>query len=234
MSFIKNLLNPPPTNGELKDYYGFFNSTFSAIDALNYSMNPSVLTNANFATLGPGGLTPITPGDGDGAEFMANWRVFGAANAAYIITPTPYAANATIPSASSYFVGMTVSSATGGPFYFYQRQLSTVRKYQRNFLTYTPIIQNNGLVPVWMRCDIYSYYDTDAILTQGSTFFAQPGLTNLSCQIARTQSLLNKTVGAGNYTEFRINFLDFPTGTGAIEFYQIKCEFGRLSTLLQQ
>lgn len=234
MSFLQNLLNPPPTQGDIKDHYSFFNNVDSALNGLTSVRNPSVLLHPNFDLLSAKGLNPTIPADGDGTEFIAGWKVFGAANANYIITPTIYPIDSTVQSASTYFVDMTTSSFNGNAFYFYQRQSGTVRKYQKDYLTYTVLIQNNQSKQIKLRMDVYTFYDPSDNLTQGSTFFLQPGFNSLSCKIPITQSLDRITVGAGNYTEFRMNFLDFVDGTSDLDFYQIKCEFGKISTPLIQ
>lgn len=232
MSYLKNLLNPPPVNGKLEQHYDFFNSVNSALNGLTSVRNPSVVTNANFATLSAKGLTPTTQADGDGEEFIGDWQVFGASNAVYTITPTPYAVNSTIKSASPYFVDVLVTSTTGAPFYFYQRQIGTIRQYQQDYLTYNLQVQNNQSKAIKLRMDVFTFYDTTSKLTLGSTFFLQPGLQSLSCKLPLTQSLNGITVGAGNYTEFRFNFIDLIDGTADIDLYQIKCEYGQISTPL--
>ena len=234
MSFLRNLLNPPPTHGELDDYYNFFNSVNSGLEGLTSVINPTVLVNPNFSILATRGLTPTTQADGDNTEFIGSWFVFGASNATYNITPSIYAANSTVQSASLYYVNTKVITANGDPFYFYQRQPLTVRKYQKSYLTYTLIAKNNQTKAIKLRMDIFTLFDPNSTLTQGSTFFLQPGFQSLSCSIPLTDSLQLKTVGAGNYTEFRLNFVDTIDGTADIDLYQIKCEFGRISTPLEQ
>ena len=142
MSFLKDLFNPPnPEKPDVEDQYRFDNGVFTTLDALTYIMNPSVALNADFSTLGASGTTPITQADGDGAEFSDDWNVFGASNATYTITPTAYPTGAitgtspsTIPTASGYYIHVDVTTHNGDPFYFYQRQNNTIRKYQKNFL----------------------------------------------------------------------------------------------------
>lgn len=231
MSTLKDLVNPPPTQGQIQDFYKFFNSTYTSLNALTSIRNASVLTNANFATLSGAGLTPTTPGDGDNFEFIQDWFVVGATAANYVITPTVYPSNSTIASASDYFVSTVVTSANGNPFYFYQRQPGTVRQYQRNYLTYGLIVNNNQSKPVQLRMDIFTYYDPGSLLVAGGTFFLQPGLQMLTSKLL-TQTLFNVSVGAGNYTEFRFNFFDLIDGTADIDLYQIKCEFGQIGTPL--
>ncbi len=233
MSFLKDLLNPPPSGSfNANSHYSFFNNVSTALNGLTSVRNDSVVTNANFATLSGKGLTPTTPADGNGEEFIGDWQVSGATAANYIITPTAYANNSTIKSASPYFVGMTVSSSTGDSFYFYQRQANTVRQYQQDYLSYSLSIRNNQPKAIKLQTSIFSYYDTASNITPGNTFFLQPGLQNISCKLPLTKSLGDVTVGAGNYTEFRLAFLDLIDGTADLDFYQIKCEFGQISTPL--
>ncbi len=231
MSFLKNLINPPPTQGSIADHYKFFNSVNSALNGLTSVRNPTILNDSNFATLSAKGLSPTVPGDGNDTEFIGNWFVFGAAAADYTITPTTYPANSTIKSSSDYYVHNVVTSANGNPFYFYQKQTGTVRKYQQDYLTYGLLIKNNQNKAIKLRMDIYTFYDPTSELKKGSTFFLQPGLNNLTATL-QTDSLNNIAVGSGNYTAFSLNFLDLIDGTADIEVYQIKCEFGQISTPL--
>jgi hypothetical protein len=231
MSFIKDLINPPPVKGNLSDHYKFFNSVHQTLSALTSVRNPTVLLDSNFAELSAKGLNPTTPADGDNTEFIKNWFVVGATAASYTITPTAYAANATIKSSSLYYVHNVVTAHNGQPFYFYQKQLATVRQYQQDYLTYGLLIKNNQSKAIKLRMDIYMFYDPTFSLKKGSTFFLQPGLNNLTSTI-QTDSLTGITVGAGNYTEFRFNFIDLINGAADIELYQIKCEFGQVSTPL--
>lgn len=231
MSFLRNLINPPPTQGSIADHYKFFNSVNTTLNGLTSVRNPCILTNPNFATLGPHGLTPTTQANGDNYEFISDWFVVGASAANYTITPTLYAANSTIKSSSLYYVHHVVTSANSNPFYFYQRQTGTARQFQQDYFTYGLLIKNNQFTAIKLRMDIYSFYDPSFSLKKGSTFFLQPGLNNLTATLL-TDSLKDISVGVGNYTEFRINFLDLIDGTADIELYQIKCEFGTISTPL--
>lgn len=240
MSFLKNLINPPQTTPKVEDQYRFDNSVYDTLDALTYIMNPSVVANADFSTLGINGTTPITQADGDGAEFSAHWKVFGAASANYIITPTPYPTGAiagtspsTIPTASNYYINLAVSAYTSGDFYFYQQENNTVRKYQKNFLTYGVLIRNNQDAVKKIRMGIFNFYDPSSALTADNSIYLQPGLNEITAQI-QTESLSGKTISGSNYTQFRLNFEDLTDGTANLDFYQLKCEFGKVSTLLAQ
>lgn len=234
MTYLADLINPPdpPMDASDDQGYQFDNSTYEGLNALTYVSNPTVLLNANFNTLGPGGLTPTVSADGDDVEFIGDWFVFGAANADYIITPTVYATNSTIKSASEHFVGLIVSTATGDPFYFYQRQMASLRKYQKDNLTYSMMIKNNQSKVIKVRADIFCFFDPSSQLITGKPFYLQPGLNQVTSTLL-TPSLEGKTVGAGSYTEFRFNYADLYDGTADIELYQIKCEFGTIGTPLQ-
>lgn len=240
MSFLLNLINPPQIKPSVEDQYRFDNNVYETLDALTYTMNPSVITNANFATLGPSGTTPITQGDGDNAEFSDEWKVVGASAATYSITATPYPTGtisndspSTIQTASPYYENVVVSSHDGNPFYFYQRQLATIRKYQLNFFTYGVWIRNNQNKIIKIRMEIFSFYDPSSELIADNTIYLQPGLNKITSQL-KTTRLAGKILGASNYTEFRLSFLDLFDGTADIDIYQLKCEFGKVSTLLAQ
>lgn len=233
MTFLRNLLNPPPTKGTIADHYKFFNSTYTGLQGLTAVSNKTIITNPNFATLSAQGTNPTTPGDGDNFEFIGDWKIIGATAANYVITATPYPSNSTVKSASQYFVHQTVSTFNGGAFYYYQRQAGTVRQYQQDNFTFGLMIQNNLSKAIKLRMDINTFYDPTSNLVTGSTFFLQPGMNTLASTV-KTQSLNNIAVGSGNYTEFRINFLDFAGVPSDIDLYQIKCEFGTISTPLSQ
>jgi hypothetical protein len=233
MTFFKDLLNPPPTKGDnWHDIYNFFNSSHAALSSLGALSNQSVLSNSNFATLGPGGLTPTTQADGDDFEFIGDWFVVGATAANYTITPTAYPTNSTVKSASDYYVKVQVTSFNNNPFYFYQRQAATVRKYQEDYFTYGLQIKNNQNKSIKVRTDIYSYYDPSNQLKTGRAIYLQPNQVTTIASNLQTQSLQGLTVGAGNYTEFRFDFIDLYDGTADIDIYLIKCEFGTISTPL--
>lgn len=230
MSFLIDLIDPPKNNPTKDDQYLFDNDVFENLQALQYSMNPSVLANADFST---GGVL-ITQADGDNAEFFTDWFVVGAALATYTLTPAPYPANSTIQSASPTFEHIQISGYNGlGGLYFYQRQPSTVRKYQKNFLTFGLIANNNQNKVVQVRTDIFSFYNPSSALLSSNVSYLQPGLNKLTSTI-NTASLSGVSVGASPYTEFRLTFLNLGDGTADINLYQLKSEFGRVSTLLNQ
>lgn len=240
MSFLSEIFNPPPEQPKPEDQYQFDEKVFVTLQALTYIMNPSVVTNANFATLGSSGLTPITQADGDGAEFSAGWNVYGAANATYTITPTPYPTGAitgsspsTIPSGSAYYINLAVTAHNGNDFYFYQQQAGKIRKYQQDYFTYGIIAYNNQNKVIKIRLEMYNFYDPTGTLIADNSMYLQPGLNRITSQI-KTESLSGETIGAGNYVQFRLAFRDLVDGTADINFYQIKCEFGTVSTLLEQ
>lgn len=241
MSFLPDLFNPPSIQKpSVEDQYRFDNGVFVTLDALTYIMNPSIALNADFSTLGASGLTPITQADGNGAEFSNDWNVFGAASATYTITPTAYPTGvitnvspSTIPTASSYYIHVAVATHNGGSFYFYQRQNNTVRKYQKNFLTYGVVIRNNQNKVIKIRMELYNFYDPSDLLLADNTIYLQPGLNRITSQV-QTVSLSGKSITALNYTELRLSFLDLVDGTADLDIYQLKCEFGKVSTLLAQ
>jgi len=240
MSFLVDLFNPPTAkNPTQEDQYKFDNGVYDSLNATTYIMNPSVVTNANFNTLGSAGTTAVTQADGENAEWSSNWKVVGASVATYSLTSTAYplgaitsASPSTIPTSSGYYEKVVISGYTTTGLYFYQRQNNTVRTYQKNFLTYGIWIRNNQNVVKKIRMEVYSYYDTASNLQADNTIYLQPGLNKITSQVT-TESLAGKTIGASNYTEFRLSFLDLTDGTANLDIYQIKCEFGKVSTLLQ-
>lgn len=240
MSFLPDLLTQPQENPTKEYQYRFDKSVNDSLDGLTYVMNPSVVSNANFATLGSSGTTPVTQANGDNAEFSSNWKVVGAAAATYALTSTAYPLGAidssspsTVPSSSDYYEKVVVSTYTGSGLYFYQRRNNTVRLFQKNFLTYGVWIRNNQSKVIKVRMEVFSFYDPSSDLQADNTIYLQPGLNKITSQI-NTAALAGKIIGAGNYTEFRLNFLDLGDGTADLDMYQIKCEFGKVSTLLQQ
>jgi hypothetical protein len=192
---------------------------------------PSILLNPDFNFLSGAGTTPTTQANGDNFEFIQQWFVVGASAATYTITPTAYANNALQRTGSLYYVHHVVTTYDGNPFYFYQRQTNTVRKYQARALTYTLIAENNTDEVIGVYFDIVSYYDPSSKTKSGAMIYLQPGMNELTSTI-ETQSLDGITVGATNYTEFRLNFSDLPSGTANINIYGIKCEFGKIGTPL--
>lgn len=229
MTFLQDLHNPPPTKGSLEEHYDFFNSSSDVQQALFYISNPTILTNGNFSS---GGVL-ITQADGDNAEFFIGWKVIGSSVATYTLTPTNYLLNSPIPSASITYSHVVVASYDGvSPFYFYQRQNATLRKYQSTPLTYGIFIKNNQDKVIKIRMDIYSFYDgSTPVLKTGKSIYLQPGLNKIASTIQQS-TLRGLTVGASSYTEFRLNLVGLNNGTADFEMYYIKCEFGTISTLL--
>ena len=225
---MTTLLNPPQPDPSKENLYKFNNDVYEFLTGL-FLMNPSVLNNANFATLGMHGQSVITTD----TETSDEWKIVGSANAAFELNSESYPANSIIQSASPYYLHVVVSSHNGDSFYLYQRQDDTVRKYQKSRLTYGLIIKNNQSKAVKVRGDIYSYYDTDESLVSGKPKLLQPGMNVISNTVL-TESLSGKTVGANPYTEFRLSFIDLIDGTADLEIYQIKCEFGMARTMLEQ
>jgi hypothetical protein len=227
--FERDTLNPPQVRPNPTDSYNFNNDVCESINSMQYIMNPSVLNNANFAVLGTHGQSPITTD----TDISSSWNILGSANASFTITSTSYPSNSLIQSASMYYLHLVVTAFNGGDFYFYQLQNNTVRKYQKNFLTYGIIAKNNQDKAIKIRADVYSYYDATFQMVSGKTIYLEPGINNISSTL-KTESLKGKTVGASPYTEFRLSFIDLIDGTADVEFYQVKCEFGKISTLLNQ
>ena len=230
MSFLKDLINPPASNPSQKNQYDFDNNVFTNLNALQYIMNPSVIDNANFSN----GGTLITQADGDNAEFFTDWFVVGASVATYTLTPQNYAANSTIQSMSPTYSGVVVSGYSTSGLYFYQRQVDTVRGYQKNYFSYGLIINNNQTKAIKVGVSIFSFYNPSSTEKSAGAFYLQPGLNTISSASILTDSLSGISVGANPYTEFRFRFLDLVDGTADINIYQIKCEFGTVSTLLGQ
>lgn len=230
MTYLADLLDP--ISPDTENTYDFLNDVSDALVGISTGMiNPAITTNSNFATLGTNGTTPITPGDGDGAEFSAGWNVQGAANADYILTPTPYPSNSVIQSASGYYINLTTSTFTN-PFYIYQRQLNTVRQYQKNNLSFNTWINNNTDTVVKVMVSVNSFYNPSSNLVNGAAIYLQPGLNKISSTIL-TQGLSGIAVGASPYTEFRLNILAVAgDGTCNLDIYLFKGEFGTLSTQL--
>src|SRR6185369_13895423 len=177
-------------------------------------------------------LTPTTQADCDDVEFIGDWKVFGASDATYTLSPLVYPASSTVKSSSEHYFNASITSLTNGGLYIYQRQLATVRKYQKEYFTYGLIIKNNSDKDVSIITSIYSYYDTGESLKNATTIYLKPGLNQIPSSVEITESLADKTVGAANYTEFRIRFLDIFDSVANLDFYQVKCEFGKISTPL--
>lgn len=231
MSFLKDMINPPPVNND-PIMYKYNNGMYTTLSALRYLKNTSLVMNANFATLGSNGATPITQSNGDNAQFSASWQVFGASNADYTITPTAYPSNSTIQSASGYYINLQITSLTLPGFYFYQQVPKTARAFQNDNFVYGLYFTNNGSGNLSIRADMYCYYDTENNLVTGKQVSLPPGQSSMSGQLM-TQSLQGKTVGANDYTEFRLNFLDLgSSGSANIDIYLLKFEQGIISTPL--
>jgi hypothetical protein len=229
MSFLNDLSNPISPNASREDQYKFDNSVHDNLVALQYVMNPSVLSDSDFSS---GGVL-TTQADGDNAEFFDDWFVVGSSVADYALTPTNYAANSIIQSASPTYSHVQISNYSTTGLYFYQRQPLTVRKYQKNFLTYGLIIENNQSKQIAIEAQIFSFYDPSSSLIRRGTIYLNPGINRVTTTI-KTESLSGRSVGASPYTEFRLAFIDLLDGTADLNIYQIKCEFGTVSTLLNQ
>lgn len=241
MSFLIDAINPPQESPTKENQYKFDNGVFDAISSLAYISNPSIIVNANFATLGASGITPVTQANGDDAEWSSNWNVVGAGVSVYSLTSIPYPLGlidndspSIIQTSSGYYEGVIISSYTGSGLYFYQRQSNTVRQYQKNFLTYGVLIRNNQNSVKKISMQVYSFYDgSSPDLQSDNTIYLQPGLNKITSRV-KTMGLNGQTIGAGNYTEFRLSFQDLDDGTADLDLYQLKCEFGKISTLLNQ
>jgi hypothetical protein len=238
MTFLTDQLNPVPENPSPSDQYQFDNGVNTYLTSLIYISNPSLTTNANFNTLGTHGTTAVTQANGDDADFSSNWHVKGATVATYSLTSTVYPTGlisggspSLIQSSSAYYEHAVVSTYTSGDFYFYQRDMNSIRRYQKNYLTYGILIYNNQDTAKKINMEIYYFYDPSGDIIADNTIYLQPGLNKITSQL-KIPSLSGKTIGSGNYTEFRLRFLDLLDGTADLNIYQIKCEFGTVSTLL--
>lgn len=232
MTQFSDLLKPPTPQDNEEQQYLSRSSVYSFLNGISTISNVSKINNADFSTLGPSGLTPTTQADGDNAQFMNEWFVVGAGVATYSLTPTVYATNSGIISASRYFVNAVVSAYAGTGLYFYQRQLNTLRLYQSSYITMTVNATNNQSNTVKMRAAINSFYNPSSNLVQGAAIFLKPGENTVSSTLS-LMNIRNQTVGAGGYTEFRLLFDDLGSGGNAnIDFHSIKAEFGTISTPL--
>lgn len=229
MSFLNELLNPPTPDASKDTQYLFDNSVHDSLQALAYSMNPSVITDPDFSS---GGVLK-TQADGNNAEFFDDWFVFGAGTATYTLNPVNYPANSVIQTAAPTYSHVQISGYGGSGLYFYQRQPLTVRKYQKTYLTFGMIMFNNQSKNIQLDPQIFSFYNPSSSLKRKSSFFLKPGFNKVTSTIL-TDSLDGISVGGSPYTEFRLAFLDLGDGTADINIYQIKCEFGVASTLLNQ
>ncbi|HLX52937.1 MAG TPA: hypothetical protein VKR58_03300 [Aquella sp.] len=232
MTQLSDLLKPPTPNEDAEQQYLSRSSVYNYLNGISTISNASKTNNADFNTLGPGGLTPTTQTDGDNHEFMSQWFVVGAGVATYTLTPTVYPANSGIISASPYFVHAVISGYLGTGLYFYQRQLNTLRLYQSSYITMTVNATNNGSNTIKMRAAINSFYNPSSNLTLGAAIFLKPGENTVSSTLSLL-NIRNQTVGSGSYTEFRLLFDDLGTTHAAnIDFHAIKAEFGTISTPL--
>lgn len=232
MTQLSNLLKPTTPEDNSDQQYLYRSSVYNFLNGISTISNLSKTNNADFSVLGPSGITPTTQAAGDDAEFMNDWFVVGASLAIYTLTPTIYAPNSPIISASPYFVHTAISSYSGIGLYFYQRQLDTLRLYQSSYITITINATNNLSNTIKLRTAIYSFFNPSDQLTQGATMFLQPGTSTISATVSLT-SIRNQTVGPGSYTEFRLIFDDLgPTQATDIDLHAIKAEFGTISTPL--
>lgn len=238
MTYLLDTLTPTPQLPNASEQYDYDKMVYDYLDMLSFVSNPAVTTNSDFRTLGSAGTTPVTQVDGDNAEISTGWNVFGAASATYSMTSVAYPTGAIaagspslIQSASGYYEHVEISDFSGAPLYIYQKQLETARKYQTNFLSYGIWIYNNLSTTLKLKSEIFTYFDPASATQVESVIYIKPGLNKTTNKI-QTQSLSGKTLGAGNYTEFRLSFIDLGGDTADINIYQIKCEFGKISTIL--
>ncbi len=233
MARLRDIINPPTENiiEDKEQLYRHLDSINQYLDGILTISNPAQTLNSDFSTLSAQGTTPTTQADGDNFEFVENWFVVGATQAAYALTATPYPSNSTVISASPYFMAADITTYSGSGLYFYQRQMGYVRKYQTQYLTTTVRAFNNLSTTVKLRFDLIFNLDPTLVNYQGTPFYLKPGYNEVSTTL-KTDSLRNATVGAGNYVEFQLNFVDVPSGLGDFDLYSIKSEFGKISTPL--
>lgn len=232
MTQLSDLLKPPSPDENDQQQYLFRSSVYNFLRGISTISNLSKTNNADFSTLGPGGLTPTTQAAGNNAQFMDKWFVVGAGVATYTLTPTVYPTNSEIVSASQYFVHVVISGYAGTGLYFYQRQLNTLRLYQSSYITITIDATNNLTNTIKLRSAIESFYNPSSQLIQGSAIFLEPGTSKISSTLS-LMSIRNQIIGAGSYTEFRLMFDDLGPGNNAnINLHSIKAEFGTISTPL--
>lgn len=212
-----------------RDFDLYLQNNFEYLKALRNIAMPSEIIEPDFSVLSAKGLNPTTEVDGDNTEFIGSWFVVGASVATYIITPTQYAANSGVRSASQYYTNMVVNSLVGSPLYLYQRQLNTIRKYQTSFLTFSLDIENNNSLPFAMRLDVFTFLDPSNYVTSSANFAIEEGREQLSATV-QLPSIENEPVGAAPYTEFRLQILDLPAGGIDFNLYLLKAEFGEIST----
>jgi hypothetical protein len=230
MTKLSDLINPPKPNMTADELYYLLNTYYEFLDNLVDISNVSQLTNSDFSSLSKG-LTPTTQADGDDEEFVTDWFVVGATVATYTITPTAYPENSQVKSDSAYFVNLNLTAYTPPGFYFYQRQANTVRKYQNQFLTFTVQANNNGAEYVKVRFTVIYNLGPTSQTVQSRALYLEPGFNDLNVVI-QTPSLRNETVDPLNYVEFRLEFVEIYTAPAVIDFYELKGEFGKISTKL--
>jgi hypothetical protein len=230
MTKLSDLINPPKPNMTADELYYLLNSYYDLFNNLIDISNISQLTNSDFESLSKG-LTPTTQADGDDEEFVSDWFVVGATVATYTITPTEYLENSQVKSDSLYFVNTNLTAYTPPGFYFYQRQANTVRKYQNQFLTFTVQASNNLTELVKIRFTVIYNLGATTKTLQSKALYLEPGFNDLNVVI-QTPSLRNEIVDASNYVEFRLEFVEIYTAPANIDFYELKAEFGKISTKL--
>lgn len=157
----------------------YLQNNFEYLKSLRNISMPSELLNSDFSALSAKGTTPTTQADGDNVEFIGDWYVTGSSTGTYSLTPTAYAANSRVRSASDYYVNLAVSSYSGPGFYIYQR-INSIRKFQSSYLTLSFIVENNTNDTVVLNSAIKSYYDTGSKLQSGSNFSVQSGIHTVS------------------------------------------------------
>jgi hypothetical protein len=229
MTKISELLQPPQPHDTAENLYKWRNAVHEILTGMTSLSNVSQMQNSNFSVLGSAGMTPTTQADGDNAEFMDNWFVVGATEAAYTLSPTVYSNNSGVICGSSYFVHVDVSAYSGSGLYFYQRQMDSLRKYQSNYITLTLDATNNQNKTIKLRFDVYRYFNPSNDLISGGAILLNPGKNTISTTLA-IPTIRNQTIGSGSYTEFRLYFADLIDGTADFDLHLIKCEFGKLST----
>lgn len=232
MPRFQDIINPPTeqTSKDPEQLYRNMDSVYQFLDGMITISNPTETLNADFKTLGVGGLTPTTQADGDDVEFIGDWFVVGATVANYILTPTPYPANSSVVSASPYFVKVVVSSYSGDGLSFYQKQMGLIRKFQTQFITMTLSATNNTIVPITLRFSVMLNLDPGNILLEGGLLYLKAGYNIINTTL-KTPTLRDQTVGAAASVQFNLDFVNFAASQD-FDLYSIKAEFGKISTPL--
>ncbi len=233
MARFSDIINPPTEHiiNDDEQLYRHLDSVNEYLDGMLTISNPAQTINSDFSTLSAQGTTPTTEADGDNFEFVGSWFVVGATQATYVLTATPYPNNSPIISESPYFMDIVVNTYSGSGLYFYQRQMGVVRKFQTQYVTITVRAFNNLTTIPRLRFDVIFNLDPSTINYQGGAIYLQPGYNEISTTL-KTDSLRNMVVGAGNYVELDLNFVEIPSGLADFELYSIKVEFGKISTPL--